>query len=546
MLRKAEMPMWKRKRVGVMTVGVLSLMAGSCTNAGLIAVGANGPSGPDRGEVKGSVCVPLAAGDSFPVKVLFAVEGGPTIDPQIKGEILDALNATTAQFSTAYISFGVVAFHSIATGLQGSFVRDERLAQAFAKYSAFQETGPVSQRSPLRLAKSLISGDMQTACRGLVARTRYLVVHVMLSPDVSCSNPIFNPGISKDCAVITDQAQCSACELAATTEDLRQLAKTFNAGEVIVQPLVIQSTATLDPLLAAQAYAVATAGGTTMRVASPGNIKDAMTSLNYASLQRALTIKRFVALNSNVVSRRAEVLVDSDADGIPDEEERRIGTDPVLADSDNDGLGDGVELKMGLKPQNLPENVDIIRGCNAGQDLDGDRLNDCEERVLGTDACISDTDGDGLPEMVEFLSGTNPLIAEDLQDDDRDGTPNIREAETHTDSLSADIAFQQERGYGYDIWDEAPTADGRACYGFNIYNVTLGDTLKRPARDGSGIDTPKGTNDIFIYLQVGRENDPRGTGIGALSIPSFRFTPPATKRPRGAITLTPDDFNSGY
>jgi hypothetical protein len=32
--------------------------------------------GPDRAEIQGTVCVPLASGDAFPVKVLFAFEGG--------------------------------------------------------------------------------------------------------------------------------------------------------------------------------------------------------------------------------------------------------------------------------------------------------------------------------------------------------------------------------------------------------------------------------------------------------------------------------------
>ncbi len=213
-----------------------------------------------------------------------------------------------------------------------------------------------------------------------------------------------------------------------------------------------------------------------------------------------------------------------------------------MADSDGDRLSDGVELKMGLRPQltDTNANINFISGCNAELDSDGDRLNDCEERVLGTDFCIADTDGDGLVDLAEHLGGTNPLIAEDLQDDERDGLTNVGEIESHTDPISADIKFQQERSYGYSITPATPTADGRACYDIDIYNVTLVGTLARPS--GTGLIIPKGTNDIYVYFQVGRENDPRGTGIGSLHVAPLIFVPPATRRPSGIVTFTPDDF----
>ncbi len=544
----------------------VSLWAGlGCTDAGLYAAGAGGPTGPDRAEFKGQTCVPLAAGTSFPVKVLFAVQGGTGVDRTIVGNLVDGLNAVSSQFSTDYISFAVVGYHTVATGFQGSFVRDDRVAQAFARYGAYQESGPVSLRAPLSLASSLIGGDMQTGCRGVVARTRYYIVLIILTNDTSCANPQFNAGIDVKCNTFvpeqactdcgnsgtscdvctTGQAQCSECELARVTESLREVGKQFNAGEVTVQPVYVRNTS--DPLVSYQAQAIARAGGTELIEITPDNIQKTLTSLNYASLQRALKLKRLVVMNRNVLSRSGEVLLDSDGDGLADKQELEIGTDPANVDSDGDRLSDGVEVRMGLKPQNDPmgANINVIRGCNTELDTDGDRLNDCEERVLGTDPCISDTDGDGLSDLVEMLQGTNPLVAEDLQDDDRDGLTNIDEVQAHTDPTSADIAFQHERGYGYSITDAPPTIDGRACYNIDVYNVTLGGTLKRPSPDGSGLVIPAGTNDIYMYFQVGRENDPRGTGIGSLFVPTIKFTPPATRVPRGIITFTADDFVTG-
>jgi hypothetical protein len=66
--------------------------------------------------------------------------------------------------------------------------------------------------------------------------------------------------------------------------------------------------------------------------------------------------------------------IDSDQDGLSDEEELRLGTDPYNVDTDNDGLFDYEEVK-----------------------------------VYGTDPLNPDTDGDGYTDGEEVKSGFNPL-----------------------------------------------------------------------------------------------------------------------------------------
>lgn len=509
----------------------------SCTDAGLYAAGAGGVEGPDRAEITGRACVPLAAGDQFPVKVLFAVQGGAGIDRLVVGQLADALTAVSARFTGSSTSFGFIAYHSVATGLQGQFADGTTLTTALAKYSSYQEAGPISVRSALRLAKSLVSGDMQTGCRGQVARTRYLVVVVIANADDSCNNPSFNANIDPKCQMAASPAECTSCELSRETEALKALATQYNAGEVSVQPVYVRTTA--DVTARFQAAAIARSGGTELVETTPDGVKMAMNALNYASLQRALILKRLVAFNRNAISRHGALLVDSDGDGLSDDVEKEQGTDPVKYDSDDDSLGDGLERRMGLDPLTL----NTINGCNPTLDTDGDRLNDCEERVLGTDACISDSDGDGLPDLVELLGGTNPLLPEDLNDDDRDGRTNADEVLEHTDTQSADLAYQADRGYGYFIKDAPALPDGRACYDITAYNLSLVPTLRRP--NPPYPDIPKGTNDLYLYFQVGRENDPRGTGIGTLFLQQIQFTPPNKKKPKGIIQVTPDDFVLG-
>lgn len=52
--------------------------------------------------------------------------------------------------------------------------------------------------------------------------------------------------------------------------------------------------------------------------------------------------------------------IDSDGDGLSDEEERRTGTDPFNPDTDGDGYPDGLEIILGSDPLD-PHSVPDIR-----------------------------------------------------------------------------------------------------------------------------------------------------------------------------------------
>ena len=99
---------------------------------------------------------------------------------------------------------------------------------------------------------------------------------------------------------------------------------------------------------------------------------------------------------------------DADGDGLTDEQEAALGTDPQNPDTDGDGLRDGFEVLHGFNPLHAGEGV---------QDPDSDGLDNIGEQAAGTDPHDSDTDDDGLLDAAEVQAGTNPLDP----DTDHDG-----------------------------------------------------------------------------------------------------------------------------
>lgn len=125
----------------------------------------------------------------------------------------------------------------------------------------------------------------------------------------------------------------------------------------------------------------------------------------------------FVACGgSEPVEEAPPVPVDTDGDGITDEEELALGLDPNSADSDGDGLSDGDEINL-YKTDPL----------NA--DTDGDGLSDGDEVMsYNTDPLKSDTDGDGISDGDEVNQyKTNPTNP----DSDGDGISDYDEIFTH-------------------------------------------------------------------------------------------------------------------
>jgi len=103
--------------------------------------------------------------------------------------------------------------------------------------------------------------------------------------------------------------------------------------------------------------------------------------------------------------------LDSDGDGLSDDDELNIyGTDPEDPDTDDDGLWDGTEVEMAAG-SGCPDPLN--------PDSDGDTLLDGAEVALGTNPCVADSDGDGIPDNIDPYplnpEGTEGYIEEELR-----------------------------------------------------------------------------------------------------------------------------------
>lgn len=111
---------------------------------------------------------------------------------------------------------------------------------------------------------------------------------------------------------------------------------------------------------------------------------------------------------------------DSDGDGLEDGYEvHTSGTNPAMFDTDGDGFGDGDEIfTFGLDPLSEDTDGDGVNDYLEAHDFltdatspdtDGDGLNDYDELyVYATDPKGIDSDGDGVSDFDEVMNGTNP------------------------------------------------------------------------------------------------------------------------------------------
>jgi len=252
---------------------------------------------------------------------------------------------------------------------------------------------------------------------------------------------------------------------------------------------------------------------------------------NFQALARLYLLKNLLVVNLN--ARPGTFAPDSDGDGLSDDEEKALGSNPLNPDTDGDGYSDLLESRF-------PLNFHILTpdpGCPLAQrgDRDGDGLLDCEEVYIGTAQGRYDTDKDGAPDGIEWLMGTRPSVP-DLDDDpDRDGLSNGAELRAHTDPNVADADQLADRAQRSSLQSHGAPINGRSCYDFRVENIHLAKTLAFPGQ-------PAGVNNIIITAAQVPFDAPDSDPIYRVSHVRARLDALVREPADGELTVTSDSF----
>ncbi len=191
-----------------------------------------------------------------------------------------------------------------------------------------------------------------------------------------------------------------------------------------------------------------------------------------------LTPENVMDAAGNPVSPTPIVMNDDDSDEMPDDWEDEMGVDDPDEDADQDGLDNLAEFESRTDPHDpdtdgdtLPDGWELDReldptdstGINGTDgDLDGDGLDNLAEFESGTDPHLADTDGDTLPDGWELDYGLDPTDSAGVNgadgDLDGDGLDNAEEFESGTDPQDSDtdgdtLPDGWELDYGLDPTD---------------------------------------------------------------------------------------------
>ncbi len=195
----------------------------------------------------------------------------------------------------------------------------------------------------------------------------------------------------------------------------------------------------------------------------------------------------FKLASQNATPSDAWKAADCDNDGLTNQREKELGTDPLKADTDGDGVPDGVEVTDGTDPLDASKY----------KDTDGDLVPNFVETAEGTSTGDSlnykDSDKDGVPDYIELRDGTNPNSATSFKDTDGGGVPDYVEV-TLFPNLGLAATNATQRG------DDEQDTDGDGVPDYQ--EVLAGDSPKDASdfldTDGDGVpdfvELKQGTN----------------------------------------------------
>jgi hypothetical protein len=453
----------------------LTLLVGanlaSCSDTNLYSPGQQ-PKQADRLALSGQVCADDPTTERFPTRVVMVVDRavGPLYSSfDLASRRIDAMNDfARASLNRREVQMAVIGYAGRPQRLapsEGNFTRNPgELFNAVNRLAlsegCLEENRCRDLREAMRATQALIEDDLASKSRGERALTQYAVVVVnagMPSP-LAVNNDCC--GVEKvECAAENDNPSVRCEEQLATRSvaEMRESALDLGAGGLrlhAVQLAAEPEKSTNDDVQQIMEQMAFAGGGVFTRYNAPGGV-----SFNVQELlgtRQLLRPKLLIAANLNAVPGPTGPMVDSDADGLSDAEEDRVGTDKTTPDTDGDGITDLVETLVQLDPL-TPDEATACEGIPVGLDTELDGLTDCDEELLGTDYSLVDSDGDAMPDKLEVISGTDYLNRDSETDADGDGVSNGDEISQRTDPRSTDTRYHLSFGHRYELEDSGLT-----------------------------------------------------------------------------------------
>ncbi len=564
----------------------------ACTDAGLEpARKGSGLAYDDELRLQGQVCLTPASDASFPVKVLFVVDTSDSMSVTDRQMIrADAVTKVMARYrAQPGVQFGVIAFDSRIERLTDGFTASPDTAAITSRLS--QHDRLTDYQGALGAVYQMISEDVVKSSPAERARSKYVVVFFSDgTPDPQCSSrttvcgagecpphehcraqvckpdylictvdrrdweeafdPPLSPDLYPELDLGADYNQPS--QILRSVDDIIGLQDFYRVGEIRIHTgFLYDPAAASDPL--AVPFGLDRAGGVELMTAMAEHgfgtfteFSDAskidFLSISYTSFKEENGLAMVLATNLNVIESGAGRRVDTDRDGTADETEMGktcFGegpgcTDP--ADSDGDGYTDTFEERNRSSGFDPLDRQKPLTPCSSKSDLDGDLLRDCEEDFLRTDPRLPDSDGDRLPDGIEFQLGMEAGNRDDaFADPDRDGERNLDEAKSHT---NPNVPLSATYGVVRYLYDVVPVEmpDGRQCFDLDVRHIKLMTT-------GKGTTSRLGVNRVLLYFDEAPLDRALDYGRVRIACVDVLYIDGAVKSPwDGLVSLAEADF----
>jgi hypothetical protein len=530
------------KALTVLSAVLLALAVWGCADTELVPTVTSTVPTDDRLSVSGSFCTDVPTPAEFPVRILFVADISQSMNvsdppPAVcpTAACLSRRGNAVQSILTKYppgdgVSYGLISFSSDSAiltrdgaGLGGFTTDANQVLTSLPSLSS--AVGETNFAGALKTTYEMLQADMIALDATARGRARYVVVFI--------SDGLPSPRTSD---------QGLPTEVRTAVSDIAGLQRQQRLAEIAFHTIYLAGpdTPPAVQLVAKELLAEMSRIGNGSFRAFESTEEINLFYVDFTSFMRRFALKRLVVSNINEKPVDDRNGLDTDGDGLLDEEERSIGSSPALVDTDGDGFSDLLEVRLhasGFDPL-FPGDADCA-GPKDKLDDDGDGLRNCEERYLGTSFRLIDSDADGFTDDAELRMGTNAAVADDLVDTDFDSAPNGTELLHHTDPLRNDVAAFSKVAYRTtmrEVRDDKSPA-GQLCYEFEAHNITL-----VPVAPVAGLQD--GTNTILIRVATTPSDSPEDYGNHQVACvrPRYRAKPEMKVPVSGQMAVPPEAF----